>query len=227
MRLIKLLAVCLAAACICTIASCAGGQTSENNPPHSNDTVAPGGDTTTPGGDTTTPGEDTTTPDGNTEIPNGDTTTPDGDTEPPDGDTTAPGGDTVIPEQPEENQDDENTVISMYIYINGNRLEAELAENAATQALVEILEERDIIYTARDYGGFEKVGDTGIGFPTQNERITTTVGDIMLYNGSQIVIFYGQNTWSYTRLGRIKGYSADSLRQLLGNGNKAVRLSLE
>lgn len=224
MRLIKLLAVCLAAACICTIASCAGGQTSENNPPHSNDTVAPGGDTTTPGGDTTTPGEDTTTPDGNTEIPNGDTTTPDGDTEPPDGDTTAPG---VIPEQPEENQDDENTVISMYIYINGNRLEAELAENAATQALVEILEERDIIYTARDYGGFEKVGDTGIGFPTQNERITTTVGDIMLYNGSQIVIFYGQNTWSYTRLGRIKGYSADSLRQLLGNGNKEVRLSLE
>lgn len=213
MRLTKLLAICLAAACICTIASCAGGQTSENNPPHSNDTVAPGGDTTTPG-------EDTTTPDGNTEIPNGDTT-------PPDGDTTTPGGDTVTPEQPEDNQDDENTVISMYIYINGNRLEAELAENSATQALVEILEERDIIYTARDYGGLEKVGDTGIDFPTQNERITTTVGDIMLYNGSQIVIFYGQNTWSYTRLGRIEGYTANSLRQLLGSGNKEVRLSLE
>ena len=213
MRLIKLLAVCLAAACICTIASCAGGQTSENNLPHS--------------GDISTPGGDTTTPDGNTEIPNGDTTTPDGDTEPPDGDTTAPGGNTVIPEQPEENQDDENTVISMYIYINENRLEAELAENAATQALVEILEERDIIYTARDYGGFEKVGDTGINFPTQNERITTTVGDIMLYNGSQIVIFYGQNTWSYTRLGRIEGYTANSLRHLLGSGNKEVRLSLE
>ena len=199
MRLIKLLAVCLAAACVCTIASCAGGQTSENNPPHS-------GDISTPGGDT--------------EIPDDDTTTPDGDTE-------TPGGDTVIPEQPEENQDDENTVISMYIYINGNRLEAELAENAATQALVEILEERDIIYSARDYGGFEKVGDTGINFPTQNERITTTVGDIMLYNGSQIVIFYGQNTWSYTRLGRIEGYTANSLRQLLGSGNKEVRLSLE
>lgn len=213
MRLTKLLAICLAAACICTIASCAGGQTSENNPPHSNDTVAPGGDTTTPG-------EDTTTPDGNTEIPNGDTT-------PPDGDTTTPGGDTVTPEQPEDNQDDENTVISMYIYINGNRLEAELAENSATQALVEILEERDIIYTARDYGGLEKVGDTGIDFPTQNERITTTVGDIMLYNGSQIVIFYGQNTLSYTRLGRIEGYTANSLRQLLGSGNKEVRLSLE
>lgn len=206
MRLIKLLAVCLAAACVCTIASCAGGQTSENNPPHS-------GDISTPGGDT--------------EIPDGDTTTPDGDTETSGGDTTAPGGDTVIPEQPEENQDDENTVISMYIYINGNRLEAELAENAATQALVEILEERDIIYTARDYGGLEKVGDTGIDFPTQNERITTTVGDIMLYNGSQIVIFYGQNTWSYTRLGRIEGYTANSLRQLLGSGNKEVRLSLE
>ena len=199
MRLIKLLAVCLAAACICTIASCAGGQTSENNPPHS-------GDISTPGGDT--------------EIPDGDTTTPDGDTE-------TPGGDTVIPEQPEENQDDEKTVILMYIYINENKLEAELAKNAATQALVEILEERDIIYTARDYGGFEKVGDTGIDFPTQNERITTTVGDIMLYNGSQIVIFYGQNTWSYTRLGRIEGYTANSLRQLLGSGNKEVRLRLE
>ena len=206
MRLIKLLAVCLAAACVCTIASCAGGQTSENNPPHS--------------GDISTPGGDTTTPDGNTEIPDGDTTTPDGD-------TTTPGGDTVTPEQPEENQDDETTVISMYIYINGNRLEAELAENSATQALVEILEERDIIYTARDYGGLEKVGDTGIDFPTQNERITTTVGDIMLYNGSQIVIFYGQNTWSYTRLGRIEGYTANSLRHLLGSGNKEVRLSLE
>lgn len=178
MRLIKLLAVCLAAACICTIASCAGGQTSENNPPHS-------------------------------------------------GDISTPGGDTVTPEQPEENQDDENTVILMYIYINENKLEAELAKNAATQALVEILEERDIIYTARDYGGFEKVGDTGLNFPTQNERITTTAGDIMLYNGSQIVIFYGQNTWSYTRLGRVEGYTANSLRQLLGSGNKEVRLSLE
>ena len=185
MRLTKLLAICLATACICTIASCAGGQTSENNPPHSGDISTPGGDTATPGGDT------------------------------------------VTPEQPEENQDDETTVISMYIYINRNRLEAELAENAATQALVEILEERDIIYTARDYGGFEKVCDTGINFPTQNERITTTVGDIMLYNGSQIVIFYEQNTWSYTRLGRIEGYTTNSLRQLLGSGNKEVRLSLE
>lgn len=60
MRLIKLLAVCLAAACVCTIASCAGGQTSENNLPHSGDISTPGGDTTTPDGDTEIPDDDTT-----------------------------------------------------------------------------------------------------------------------------------------------------------------------
>ncbi|MDE6235987.1 MAG: hypothetical protein K2M56_09585, partial [Muribaculaceae bacterium] len=78
-----------------------------------------------------------------------------------------------------------------------------------------------------DYGGFEKVGALPQSFPTSNTQITTMPGDIMLYQGNQMVIFYGSNSWSYTRLGKIDGATASNLRQFLGNGNITLVLSLQ
>lgn len=68
--------------------------------------------------------------------------------------------------------------------------------------------------------------EIGFDLPRDDERITARVGDVMLYSGDQIVIFYGSNTWSYTRIGRIEGYGADELRAALGAGDKAAELSL-
>lgn len=126
-------------------------------------------------------------------------------------------------------QSEQGEAEKMYITINGNKLEVTLAENSSVAALVKKLKQGDISYTANDYGGFEKVGSLGFNLPTGDKQITTHAGDVILYSGNQIVLFYGSNSWSYTRLGEINGYTAAQLRSLLcaGEGKVLVTLSLE
>ena len=111
--------------------------------------------------------------------------------------------------------------------VGENSMTATLTDNEATRELTKLLEQGDIIIRMSDYGGFEKVGALPQSFPTSNTQITTVPGDIMLYQGNQMVIFYGSNSWSYTRLGKIDGATASNLRQFLGNGNITLTLSLE
>ena len=111
--------------------------------------------------------------------------------------------------------------------VGGNTMTATLTDNEATRELTKLLEHGDIIIRMSDYGGFEKVGALPQSFPTSNTQITTVPGDIMLYLGNQMVIFYGSNSWSYTRLGKIDGATASNLRQFLGNGNITLVLSLQ
>ena len=44
-------------------------------------------------------------------------------------------------------------------------------------------------------------------------------GDIVLYNGKSVVIFYGSNSWDYTPLARIPDATADSMKAFLGNSD--------
>ena len=111
--------------------------------------------------------------------------------------------------------------------VGGNSMTATLTDNEATRELTKLLEQGDITIRMSDYGGFEKVGAFPQSLPTSNTQITTELGDIMLYQGNQMVIFYGSNSWSYTRLGKIDGATSDSLRQFLGNGDITMTLSLE
>ena len=75
------------------------------------------------------------------------------------------------------------------------------------------------------YGGFEQVGSLGQTIASSDEQITTSPGDIVLYSSDQIVVFYGSNSWAYTRLGRLD-YPADKLSELLGNGDVTLSLSI-
>ncbi|MBD5278885.1 MAG: hypothetical protein HDS32_06580 [Bacteroides sp.] len=111
--------------------------------------------------------------------------------------------------------------------VDGNTMTATLTDNEATRELTRLLEQGDITIRMSDYGGFEKVGALPQSLPTSNTQITTEPGDIMLYQGNQMVIFYGSNSWSYTRLGKIDGATASNLRQFLGNGDVTLTLSLE
>ena len=131
-------------------------------------------------------------------------------------------------EQKEKEEEDTTMPDQIQITISGNSLPVVLEDNAATRALVDALRQSPITYTARDYGGFEKVGELGHSLPTSNEQITTQAGDVILYSGSQIVLFYGSNSWSYTRLGRIQYESIAELKSFLkaGQGNVSVTLSL-
>lgn len=127
------------------------------------------------------------------------------------------------------NNDDMSNIKYIYAIINDNRLEIELSQNIAVNALLERLKESDIIYTARDYGGFEKVGGIGVSLPTSDTNINAEAGDVMLYQGNQIVMIYGENRYSYTRIGRIKEYSTAQLKSILNaeGGNIQVTLSLD
>ena len=111
--------------------------------------------------------------------------------------------------------------------IGGNSMTATLTDNEATRELAKLLEQGNITIGMSDYGGFEKVGALPQSLPTSNTQITTEPGDIMLYQGNQMVIFYGSNSWSYTRLGKIDGATVSNLRQFLGNGDITLTLSLE
>ncbi len=116
----------------------------------------------------------------------------------------------------------------LYITIDGKTLSVVLVDNTATQTLVAVLQEGDITFEAHDYGGFEKVGTLGRSLPTNDSQTTTQAGDVILYNGNQMVLFYGSNSWSYTRLGRIEYSSQSELESFLkaGQGNVTVTLSL-
>lgn len=104
---------------------------------------------------------------------------------------------------------------------------ATLVDNAATEALLDLLSHGPITVSMTDYGGFEKVGALPQSLPTSNAQITTEPGDIMLYQGNNIVIFYGSNSWSYTRLGKIDDVTSESLRQFLGSGSISLTITAE
>ena len=77
------------------------------------------------------------------------------------------------------------------------------------------------------YGGFEQVGSLGSSLPASDKQMTTEAGDIVLYSGNQIVVFYGSNSWSYTKLGHIDGMSQAELEKLLGNGDVTISIKTE
>ena len=92
---------------------------------------------------------------------------------------------------------------------------------------MERLKQGPITVDMSDYGNFEKVGALGFTLPLNDEQITTVPGDIILYQGNSITIYYDTNTWNFTRLGRIEGVTGDELKSALGSGDVEVTFSLE
>ena len=117
----------------------------------------------------------------------------------------------------------------LYITIDGMTKTATMVDNAATQELVARLQQATVTVTLNSSGGFEIWGALGFSLTTSNEQVNAQPGDIVLYNGSNICMFYGSNSWSYTRLGHIDGLSESELRTFLkaGESNISVTLSLE
>ena len=126
----------------------------------------------------------------------------------------------------EQNVKEEETMDrKMIVEIGGNHFTATLEDNKAADTLAEMMQEDPVTVQMSDYGGFEKGGDLGTELPTSNRQTTTQAGDIVLYQGNQIVIFYGSNSWSYTRLGRIDDLTG--WETALGDGDATVTFALE
>jgi hypothetical protein len=109
---------------------------------------------------------------------------------------------------------------------NKTVLTATMIENSSVTALVEILKDGPLTIEMSDYGNMEKVGTIGTVLPGNDEQITTVPGDIILYQGNALVIYYAPNSWNFTRLGRIDSITRNELKAVLGKGNVNVKLSL-
>lgn len=123
-----------------------------------------------------------------------------------------------------ENNEEEE-VIKMNVQVGGRIFTATLEDNRAVDALAEMMENAPVTIEMNDYAGFEKVGSLGQNLPANNSQTTAQPGDIVLYQGNQIVIFYGSNSWSYTRLGRIDDLTG--WEDALGSGDVTVTFSLD
>lgn len=99
--------------------------------------------------------------------------------------------------------------------------------NESVAALKELVKGHPLTVRLSMYGGFEQVGPLGTELPRSDEQTVTQAGDIVLYSGDQIVVFYGSNSWAYTRLGHITDKTAEELAALLGNGDVTLTLSAE
>ena len=120
----------------------------------------------------------------------------------------------------------QTTMDKIYITIGEQTQSVTLIDNAATKALLEKLQQAPAHITLNSSGGFEIWGALGFSLPTSDQQLTAHAGDVILYNGSNICLFYGSNSWSYTRLGKIDGLSESGLRTFLKAGESNIRATL-
>ena len=127
------------------------------------------------------------------------------------------------PDQSTEQAQEDNMTLRMSI--GGTPVEVAWEDNEAVEALRELCKDQTLTIDMSMYGGFEQVGSIGTALPQSDVQTTTSTGDIMLYSGDQMVVFYGSNTWAYTPLGHITDKTQAELTQLLANGNVTVTLT--
>ena len=128
----------------------------------------------------------------------------------------------------ETTMDEEEQAMSrkIDIEVNGQVRTATMNDNRSAEAFLELLEQGPVTVSMHDYASFEKVGPLGTSLPRSDESITTTPGDIILYLGNQITIYYDVNSWDFTLLGHIDDATGENMREFLGSGDPTVTFSL-
>ena len=126
-----------------------------------------------------------------------------------------------------ENNNEPMDTKTISIRVGSQTLTMTLADNSSARALVDKLKEGDLTVNMQDYSNFEKVGPLGFSLPTNDTQITTGPGDVILYQGSNLVIYYDRNSWSFTRLGKIEGATSQNLLSVLGYSDVTVTLSIK
>ena len=142
-------------------------------------------------------------------------------------DSAPPPSQSVISEQ-ESSQSQDNSSSQeepmLKITVGDQELLATFADNSSAEAFRDLLAQGPVTISMDDYGGFEKVGSLGTTLTRNDTRITTQPGDVILYQGNQITIYYGTNTWNFTRLAKIN--DSTDLQTKLGTGTVQVTFSL-
>ena len=131
---------------------------------------------------------------------------------------------TAYPQQSTEEEPSQEES-ALKITVGDYELLATFEDNSSAEEFRELLAQGPLTIEMEDYGGFEKVGPLGTALTRNDTQITTQPGDVILYQGNQITIYYGTNSWSFTRLARIDDPSG--LQEKLGDGTVSVTFSLK
>lgn len=115
----------------------------------------------------------------------------------------------------------------MKFLVDGREISVIWEENESVDALRQIASNGPLNIQMSKYGGFEQVGYIGTALPKNDRQMTTSAGDIVLYSGNQLVVFYGSNSWAYTRLGKITGITSEKISEILGNENVNITITSE
>lgn len=117
--------------------------------------------------------------------------------------------------------------MTLRMTIGGTAVNVKWEENESVKALKTLCKDSPLTIQMSMYGGFEQVGRIGRSLPRADVQTTTEAGDIVLYSGNQLVIFYGSNAWAYTRLGHVTDKTAQEMAELLGRGDVTVTIELK
>ncbi len=150
------------------------------------------------------------------------------DVNPQEEETTATVGENTETTQAKPDQITEGIteVTEMRMLIDGKEVSVEWEDNESVDALRKLAASGGLEVNMSMYGGFEQVGSIGHSIPRNDKQTTTSAGDIVLYSGNQVVVFYGSNSWAYTRLGRITDKTSDELAGMLDSGDVVLRFEV-
>lgn len=126
----------------------------------------------------------------------------------------------------QKNEEEEGMTDKIHITAGDTTFTAALAANTSTEALKELLSGGPLTIHMSDYASMEKVGPIGMSLPRNDEHIVTEAGDIILYQGNSLVIYYDTNTWNFTKIGKIEGMTKEQLLSALGTGDVTVTITL-
>lgn len=139
---------------------------------------------------------------------------------------TPPAWTQETPSEDEQTERKEERIMDLQMTIDGTPVSVDWEQNAAVETLRALCADGDLTVALSAYGGFEQVGPLGTRLPASDTRMTTAPGDLVLYAGNQLVVFFGPNTWSYTKLGHITDLDEVGLMSLLDHEAVTVVLSL-
>ena len=140
-------------------------------------------------------------------------------------DLETPAAEETDPLEENNNEEDIPMKTNLSLTIDSTPVTVSWENNRSVQALAEMAQEGPITIQMSMYGGFEQVGSLGRSLPRSDRQTTTQAGDVVLYSGDQIVVFYGSNSWAYTRLGRITDKNASEMADLLSHGDVVITIA--
>ncbi len=127
----------------------------------------------------------------------------------------------------DESNTENEEEITMTMKINDETVNVKWENNDSVRALMKMAEESPVVVDMSMYGGFEQVGSLGTTLPSNDQNIKTKPGDIVLYTSDNIVVFYGNNSWAYTRLGHIENKSKAELQEMLSGNGVVITITAE